>query len=175
LIDRAVFPGLQGGPHNHQTAAIAVALEEALRPTFIKYQTQIVKNAKKLAEELQNCGFKLYTNGTDNHLLLIDLKSISPRQSVFDSLSGFALPNGKEAEKILEEANITANRNFLPGDNYNNPTGLRLGTPAITTRGMKEKEMIKIANWIKELLINKKTPAIIKKEILKLLEKFPLQ
>ncbi|MEK7673657.1 MAG: serine hydroxymethyltransferase [Patescibacteria group bacterium] len=162
LIDKSIFPGLQGGPHNNQTAAIGIALEKALKPNFIKYQLQIIKNSQKLAEELQKQGFTLYTGGTDNHLMLIDLKPINIL--------------GKDAEKILEQANITANRNSLPDDaSPFNPTGLRLGTPAITTRGMKEKEMTQIADWLKRLLINKESPKSIKKEVESFLKKFPLK
>ncbi len=161
IINRSVFPGLQGGPHNNQTAAIGVMLEEALRPNFKKYQKQILKNSKMLAKTLIKLGFNLFTGGTDNHLMLIDLKSLNL--------------DGKTAEKILEKANILANRNSLPGDiSPFNPTGLRLGTPAITARGMKEKEMIKIALWIKRLLIDKENPRKIKKEVIEFLKNFPL-
>jgi len=161
IINRSVFPGLQGGPHNNQTAAIGVMLEEALRPNFKKYQKQILKNSKMLAKTLIKLGFNLFTGGTDNHLMLIDLKSLNL--------------DGKTAEKILEKANILANRNSLPGDiSPFNPTGLRLGTPAITARGMKEKEMIKIALWIKRLLIDKENPRKIKKEVAEFLKNFPL-
>jgi glycine hydroxymethyltransferase len=161
LINRSVFPGLQGGPHNNIIAGIGIMFEEALRKDFINYQKQIIKNSKKLSEELIKRGFKLYTNGTDNHLMVIDLKNLDI--------------DGKQAEKILESANILANRNSLPGDKspfY--PTGLRLGTPAITTRGMKEKDMVKIADWIYRLLIKKENPKKIKKEVIKFLKNFPL-
>ncbi len=140
LIDRAIIPGLQGGPHNHQTAAIAVALKEAATPAFKTYGQQIVKNAKKLAEKLLAKDYKLVTGGTDNHLLLIDLtnKKIS----------------GKEAEKALGLAGITANKNTVPFDPRSpfDPSGLRLGTPALTTRGMKEAEMERVAAWIDQAL-----------------------
>lgn len=136
LIDRAIIPGLQGGPHNHQTAAIAIALGEALTPEFKTYGQQIVKNAKKLSEELLQRGFKLVTGGTDNHLMVIDLtnKGIS----------------GKEGEKALGLAGITVNKNTVPFDPRSpfDPSGVRLGTPALTTRGMKEAEMVQIAEWI---------------------------
>lgn len=142
LIDRAIIPGLQGGPHNHQTAAIAVALKEAASPQFKEYGAQIVKNAKKLAEGLSGKGFNLVTGGTENHLLLIDLtnKKIS----------------GADAEKALGKAGITANKNTVPFDPRSpfDPSGLRLGTPALTTRGMKEAEMEQIADWI-DLAITK--------------------
>ncbi|MEM3509455.1 MAG: serine hydroxymethyltransferase [Candidatus Aenigmatarchaeota archaeon] len=160
-INKSVFPGLQGGPHNNVIAAIGIMFEEALRKNFINYQRQIVKNAKKLAHELIKKGFKLYTNGTDNHLMVIDLKNIGI--------------DGKTAEKILESANIIANRNSLPGDTSPfNPSGLRLGTPAITTRKMREKDMPKIADFIYRLLIKKENPIKVKKEVLKFIKKFPL-
>lgn len=135
-IDRAVFPGLQGGPHDHQTAAIAVALKEASTPEFKRYGQQVVKNAKTLANELISSGFDLVTGGTDNHLILIDLHN-----------KGI---NGAIAAYALEVANIVVNKNSVPFDDQPPfyPSGIRLGTPAITTRGMKEKEMIKISNWI---------------------------
>ncbi len=136
LIDRAIIPGLQGGPHNHQTAAIAVALAEAATPEFKIYGQQIVKNAKTLAEELLKKDYQLVTGGTDNHLLLIDLTNKK-------------LP-GADAEKALGKAGITVNKNTVPFDPRSpfSPSGIRLGTPALTTRGMKEKEMIQIAGWI---------------------------
>lgn len=142
LIDRAVIPGLQGGPHNHQTAAIAVALKEALSPSFKKYARQIVLNARTLAEELQKYGFELVTGGTDNHLLLIDLcnKNIT----------------GAQAEKALGKVGITVNKNTVPYDLRKpyDPSGIRLGTPALTTRGMKEREMKKVASWINDIVKN---------------------
>ncbi len=138
LIDRAVIPGLQGGPHNHQTAAIAVALKEALQPSFVEYGKQIAKNAQVLAKELSSLGFNLVTGGTDNHLMVVDLnnKNIS----------------GKEGEKALGLAGITVNKNTVPFDPRSpyDPSGIRLGTPALTTRGMKEVEMKQIASWIDE-------------------------
>jgi len=136
LIDRAIIPGLQGGPHNHQTAAIAVALKEASTPEFKEYGKQIVQNAQTLAAGLIDKGFRLVTGGTDNHLLLIDLtsKKIS----------------GAEAEKALGKAGITVNKNTVPFDPRSpfDPSGIRLGTPALTTRGMKQAEMAQIADWI---------------------------
>lgn len=136
LIDRAVIPGLQGGPHNHQTAAIAVALSEASTPAFKEYGKQIVKNSKKLAAELTGRGFNLVTGGTDNHLMVVDLnnKGIS----------------GKEGEKALGLAGITVNKNTVPFDPRSpfDPSGIRLGTPALTTRGFKEEHMVQIAVWM---------------------------
>lgn len=139
-IDKAVFPGLQGGPHDNQTAAIAVALEEASKPTFKTYAKQVVKNAKALSSELVKFNFNLVSGGTDNHLLLIDLSNKKV--------------NGAVAALALEVAGIVVNKNAVPNDPMPPfyPSGIRLGTPAITTRGMKEKEMIQIANWINETI-----------------------
>lgn len=136
LIDRAIIPGLQGGPHNHQTAAIAVALREAATPAFTEYGRQIVKNAKTLAAELTGKGYELVTGGTDNHLLLIDLTN----KEVI----------GADAEVALGKAGITVNKNTVPFDPRPpfSPSGIRLGTPALTTRGMKENEMRQVAAWI---------------------------
>jgi glycine hydroxymethyltransferase len=135
-LDRAVFPGLQGGPHNHTTAAIAVALEEALQPDFADYARQIVANAKALAEALLERGFELVSGGTDNHLILIDLTSEAVA--------------GKVAAQALDRARITTNYNTVPFDPRKpfDPSGIRLGTPAVTTRGMTKPEMELIANWI---------------------------
>lgn len=142
MIDRAIIPGLQGGPHNHQTAAIAVALQEASTAEFKAYAAQVVKNARTLASGLMGKGFNLVTGGTDNHLLLIDLtnKKIS----------------GAEAEKALGKAGITVNKNTVPFDPRSpfDPSGIRLGTPALTTRGMKEAEMNKIVEWIDQAIIS---------------------
>ena len=150
-IDKAVFPGLQGGPHDNQTAAIAVCLGEALRPAFKTYGRQIVKNAKVLAHALQKLGFQLVSNGTDNHLMLIDLtnKGIS----------------GREGQDRLEKAGIIVNRNTVPYDTRSpfDPSGIRLGTPSLTTRGMKEKEMKLIAGFIHEALTTADSFALRKK------------
>jgi glycine hydroxymethyltransferase len=137
-LDRAVFPGLQGGPHNHTTAAIAVALEEALRPEFSDYARQMVANAKALAAGLLERGFDLVSGGTDNHLILIDLTSKEV--------------SGKVASQALDRARITTNYNTVPFDQRKpfDPSGIRLGTPAVTTRGMTETEMALIAGWIDE-------------------------
>lgn len=137
-IDKAIFPGLQGGPHDHTTAAIAIALKEAGRPEFKKYGRQIVKNAKLLAKHLILKGFKLVGNGTENHLLLVDLTTV------------FGPGGGFFAQYALDEAGITVNKNTIPGEPSSPfyPSGIRLGTPALTTRGMKEKDMEKIALWI---------------------------
>jgi glycine hydroxymethyltransferase len=160
-INRSVFPGLQGGPHMHTIAGIAFALGRALKKDFYNYQKQIIKNSKKLADELIKRGFELYTGGTDNHLMIIDLKPLNL--------------DGKTAENLLESANIVANRNSLPYDTSPfNPSGIRLGTPAVTSRGMKEKEMVKIAEFFERILIKKENPKKIKKEVIDLTKKFPL-
>ncbi len=157
-IDKAIFPGLQGGPHNNVIAAVALAFGEMLKPKFKNYQRQIVKNAEILAKELKNYGFNLAAGGTDNHLLLIDLKNLGI--------------GGLEAEKRLERAGIIANRNSIFGDaSPYKPSGLRLGTPAATARGMKEKEMKKIAAWINALLVKNSAPSVVKKEVLTFLKK----
>jgi glycine hydroxymethyltransferase len=134
-IDKAVFPGLQGGPHNHTTAGIAVALREAATPGFRDYAHQIVSNARALAEALAGCGFKLVSGGTDNHLILMD---VTPRGMT-----------GKAYARALDRAGLECNYNTVPGDPRKpfDPSGLRLGTPSVTTRGMKEPEMVKIAAW----------------------------
>ena len=135
-LDRAVFPGLQGGPHNHTTAAIAVALGEALRPSFPAYARQVIANAKALAIGLLERGFELVSGGTDNHLLLVDLTSKGV--------------TGKVAAQALDRARITVNYNTVPFDQRRpfDPSGIRLGTPAVTTRGMREPEMALLAGWI---------------------------
>ena len=142
LIDRAVFPGLQGGPHDHQTAAIATTLLEASKPEFKEYAAQIVKNAKVLAENLLQKDFTLVTGGTDNHLLLIDLTNKN-------------MP-GKIAENLLDKVGLTVNKNMVPFDKRTpyDPSGIRIGTPSMTTRGMKEQEMELIAEIIDETLKN---------------------
>ncbi len=138
LIDRAVFPGTQGGPHMHTIAAKAVAFGEALQPEFKNYARQIVKNAEKLAEELQKRGFKLVTGGTSNHLILANI------------YSSFGI-DGKGAEIAMDKTGLTLNANAIPNDKLPRfrPSGIRLGTPAITTRGAQENDMIKIAEWLK--------------------------
>lgn len=165
LIDRAIIPGLQGGPHNHQTAAIAVALGEALQPSFTDYAHQIVKNAKKLAAELSDRGFDLVTGGTDNHLLLADLTN----KKVI----------GKDAEKALGKAGITVNKNTVPFDPRPpfSPSGIRLGTPALTSRGLKEEHMIKVAEWIDLAIVshdNDSKLAKLREEVRKFALEFPL-
>lgn len=141
LIDREVFPGFQGGPHMHTIAAKAVAFGEAGQPEFKDYSAQIVKNAKKLADELMKRGFKLVTNGTDNHLILADVKTS------FDI-------DGDEAEKVLDRVGLTLNKNAIPNDTLPpfRPSGIRLGTPALTSRGLNENHMEQLADWMKQAI-----------------------
>jgi len=157
-----VFPGLQGGPHEHTICAIGVALNEAMGPKFKKYADQIVKNSKALAKELKKYNFNLISGGTENHLVLIDLRNKNV--------------TGKLTQELLEKAGIVTNRNTIPYDPRPayNPSGIRLGTPAITTRGMKEKEMKKIAFWINEVISRPKSAPKIKKEVKKLCKRFPI-
>ena len=165
LIDRAVFPGTQGGPHMHTIAAKAVAFGEALRPEFIEYAQQIVKNAAVLADELKRGGLKLVTGGTSNHLVLTDV------------YGSFGI-DGKTAQERLEASGITANANAIPNDTLPpfRPSGLRLGTPAVTTRGMMEAEIRQIAEWI-ITAINTENPAEyanITRQTTSLAARFPL-
>lgn len=142
-IDKAIMPGLQGGPHNHTTAAIAVALKEATTPEFRAYAQQIVKNAKALAERLLHHGFHLISGGTDNHLILMEVQKSKGIK-------------GRDLSRSLELAGIECNANSVPFDPNPpmNPSGIRLGTPAVTSRGMKEPEMSRIADWINEVTVN---------------------
>jgi glycine hydroxymethyltransferase len=163
-IDRAVFPGLQGGPHNHTTAAIAVALKEAATPEFKRYAHQVVANAKALAAELMRHGLKLVSGGTDNHLILID---VTPRGI-----------NGKPAARALSRAGIECNYNTVPFDPRKpmDPSGLRIGTPSVTSRGMKEKEMVAIAAWIDRVIDtadDERALATIRAEITEFCKAFP--
>jgi glycine hydroxymethyltransferase len=165
-IDKAVFPGVQGGPHNHTTAAIAVALKEASQPEFKEYIKQVCINAKTLSKELSNRGYKIISGGTDNHLMLVDTVA-----SVDIS--------GKEAALALEKANITLNKNGIPNDPRKpwDPSGVRIGTPAVTTRGMKEKEMQQIADFIEKVLKNYQDEDLLKKirvEVKEFTKDFPI-
>jgi glycine hydroxymethyltransferase len=150
-IDRAVFPGTQGGPHDHINAAKAVAFGEALKPSFKKYSAQIISNAKELALQLQKLGYKIVSGGTDNHLMLID---------VFASKG----VSGKESEHVLESVGISINKNMVPYDVRKpmDPSGIRLGTPAITTRGAKEKHMKTVAELIDKAITNKDNESMLK-------------
>ncbi len=164
-IDRAVFPGMQGGPHDNVTAAKAIAFGEALKPEFKDYARQIVKNAKALADELLANDFSLISGGTDTHLILIDLTN--------KGLSG------KEGALALDEAGITCNKNTIPYEKRSpfDPSGIRLGTPALTTRGMKESEMKEVGRLISKIIANWKDARVkakVKQEVLELTRKFPL-
>ncbi len=162
-IDKAVFPGTQGGPLMHIIAAKAVALGEALTDEFKEYQIQVAKNAKLLSEELIKAGFKIVSGGTDNHLMLIDLRP-------------FGL-TGKEFERRLDEVNITVNKNAIPYDPESPfvTSGIRVGTPAVTSRGFKEEEMIKIADWMKKIAEDfEGNKDKVKKEVEALTKKFPI-
>lgn len=162
LIDKSIFPGIQGGPLMHVIAAKAVSFKEALTDEFKEYQKQIVKNAKALAESLTGRGFRLVSGGTDNHLILIDVRS-----------KGLT---GKKAEALLEEVNITTNKNTIPFDPEKPAvtSGIRIGTPAVTTRGMKEAEMEEIAELIDLALDETKDRAEIRNRVLDLCNRFPL-
>ena len=168
-IDRAVFPGLQGGPHEHIIAAKAVAFDEAMKPEFKDYSKQIVKNAKALANNLMSNGIKLVSNGTDNHLILIDLiKTKSVAQKGL----------GRQAAVALEEAGIITNCNTIPFDPSTpfKPSGVRLGTPLLTTRGMKKQEMETIGNYMSEIINNLANADLrikIKQKVKELCEQFP--
>jgi len=158
-IDKAVFPGLQGGPHLHTIAGIAITLQKAMEPEFKDYAKQVVVNAQVLAEGLSLTGMIPVTGGTDNHLMVIDLRNVGL--------------DGKTAAVALEESGIVVNANTIPNDPNPayKPSGIRLGTPAVTTRGMKEEEMKKIAQWIKMVIIDKKN---VLGEVKRLCKVFPI-
>ena len=164
-IDKTIFPGIQGGPLVHIIAAKAVAFKEALSPEYKEYQEQVVKNAKVLSEELTKGGLRIVSGGTDNHLMLVDLRPMGV--------------TGKLAEAKLEEAGITCNKNAIPNDPEKPfiTSGIRLGTPAITTRGFKEEETRQVAQFILTVLGNiddSEKIAQVKEQVFKLTEKFPL-
>ena len=164
-IDKTVFPGMQGGPLVHIIAAKAVCFLEASQPSFRDYARQIVANAKVMAETLAADGYRIVSGGTDTHLMLVDVFA-----------KGML---GSEAEKALGEAGITVNKNAIPFDTNPpmKPSGIRIGTPAVTTRGMKEAEMRQIAHWISEALDHRTDAAVlakIRKQVLGLAEEFPL-
>jgi glycine hydroxymethyltransferase len=166
-IDKSIFPGTQGGPLMHVIAAKAVALGEALQPDFKTYASQIVKNAKALADELVWRGFSHVSGGTDNHLMLVDLRPSHPDLS------------GKDAEHALEAAGITVNKNTVPGETRSPfvTSGLRIGTPALTTRGMREDEMRRIGGWIHQVLGAPADEALqrrVREEVRELCAEFPL-
>ncbi len=162
-LNKGVFPGTQGGPLMHIIAAKAVAFKEALSPEFKTYQQNIVKNAKALADQLLKRGIKLFSNGTDNHLMLLDLRGTGV--------------TGKQIENLLDEVNITANKNTIPFDDASpfDPNGLRIGTPSVTTRGMGEKEMVIIADCIADMIFEKEAAADkVRAKVQKLTQDFPL-
>ncbi len=165
-VDKAVFPGVQGGPLMHVIAAKAVAFEEALSNEFVEYQKQVVKNAKVLADEMKKRGFRVISGGTDNHLMLIDVKG---RYNI----------TGLDAENLLHRVNITCNKNGVPFDKEKPAyaSGIRIGTPAVTTRGFKEEEMVLIATYIDETFANRDNEQKIleiKEKVTNLTRKFPL-
>ena len=162
MIDKAIFPGIQGGPLMHIIAAKAVSFKEALQDSFNEYQKQILKNAKVLSETLINKGFRLVSGGTDNHLILIDLRN-----------KGLT---GKKAEALLDEIGVTTNKNTIPNDPESPfvTSGLRIGTPAVTTRGMKENDMKEIAEIISLALDENNDREVVKEKVLKLCKRFPL-
>ncbi len=164
-LNSNIFPGIQGGPLEHVIAAKAVAFKEALDPTFVTYQKQVIANSKKLASELMSKGIELVTGGTDNHLVLVKTDSVGL--------------SGKDAEKALEHAGITCNKNMVPNDKRSPfvTSGVRLGTPAITTRGLKEEHMSLLASWIFEALKSHNDEAAlnkIKTSVLELCRTFPV-
>ncbi len=164
-IDKAVFPGLQGGPHNNTIAGIAVALGEALKPEFKEYSKQIVLNAKTLSNGMRELGYSVISGGTDNHLFLVDtVKSVNL--------------SGSEASDLLEKANISVNKNAIPNDQRKpwDPSGIRIGTPALTTRGMKEDEMETVAQFIDRALKNPNDDNLekIKAEIKEFAKNYPI-
>lgn len=162
-IDRAVFPGTQGGPLMHIIAAKAVAFQEALEPSFTIYQEQVIKNAKTLSDELKRLGYHIVSNGTDTHLLTVNV------------YQKFGI-TGQEAEKKLDAINITCNKNAIPNDPLPpmKTSGIRLGTPAMTSRGLKENDFIEIAQIIDLCLQNKETDAVLKERVKTLTTKYPL-
>jgi glycine hydroxymethyltransferase len=164
-IDRAVFPGTQGGPLDHVTAAMAVMLKEAMEPDFIEYQKQIAKNAKVLSKTLMDNGVRIVSGGTDNHLMLLDLRTFNV--------------TGQQVQDALEKAMIFANKNSIPYDTASpfNPSGLRIGTPGLTSRGMKEPEMKLVGDWITAIIKDVNNASLIektKKEVISLTSKFPV-
>lgn len=162
LIDKAVFPGIQGGPHMNAIASVGIALKEAQTLAFRKYARQVMKNAKELAQELKRLGWNIVSGGTDTHLFLVDVAA-----------KGMG---GKEASEKLESVGIVVNKNLIPYDKRKpaDPSGIRLGTPAMTTRGVKEKEMKEIARFIDETLLSKRSFMKIRKDVCRFAMKFPV-
>ena len=162
-IDKAVFPGMQGGPLMHVIAGKAVAFKEALSPAFKEYQAQVVKNAAAMADEFKKCGVRLVSGGTDNHLMLVDLRDKNM--------------TGKELEKMLDEVNITVNKNTIPFEETSPfiTSGIRIGTPSITSRGFKEEDARKVAQLISKIIAEKEGAFdFVRAEVKKLCEKYPL-
>jgi glycine hydroxymethyltransferase len=164
-IDSMTFPGIQGGPLMHVIAAKAVCFHEALQPQFRDYQRQVVINAKALAAGMSKHGYRIVSGGTDNHLMLVDLR---PKEI-----------NGRQAQEVLDRAGITVNKNAIPFDTYPifKPGGIRIGTPAVTTRGMKEEEMLEIADLINEALTGRDDPSALERvrdKVRELTRCFPL-
>ncbi|OQX06460.1 MAG: serine hydroxymethyltransferase [Desulfobulbaceae bacterium A2] len=163
-LDSKIFPGIQGGPLVHVIAAKAVCLREAMAPEFTEYQQQVVKNAATLADRLTAHGFRLVSGGSDNHLMLVDLRNKNI--------------TGKEAERLLEDAGLTVNKNAVPFDNAPRmvTSGVRIGTPAVTTRGLREAEMLLIGDWIDQVVTHR-SPAVIgqvRQQVRELCERLPL-
>ena len=164
-LDSSIIPGIQGGPLMHIIAAKALAFKEAMSPEFFKYQKQIIKNCKRLCEEFKNRNYRIVTGGTDNHLFVIDLRN-----------KGI---NGNEYEKLLEEVGIITNKNLIPYDPHppSITSGLRVGTPLITSRGMKEDDMALIADWMDETLKNRENKKVLKdiaKKVRRFAREFPI-
>jgi glycine hydroxymethyltransferase len=164
-INFNLFPGIQGGPLEHVIAAKAVAFLEALDPSFKTYQQQVIANTRALAESLQSEGLKIVSGGSDNHLLMVNVEPVGL--------------TGKKSETILEQASITCNKNMIPGDKKSPfvTSGIRLGTPAVTTRGMKEEQMVEVGKIITELLLNINNEEIkekVKIRVKELVKNYPL-
>ena len=183
-IDRAIFPSLQGGPFNHVIAAIAVCLKEANTAKFKNYQKQVIKNARVLADELKKYGFHLVSGGTDKHLILIDLRGPTCRDAIYrvskkrgDAINGVSTKHGLDghtAAVLLDKAGLVTNKNTVPFETGSavKPSGIRIGTPAVTSRGMREKEMKQITKWIFEILIENKNPASVLREVKRMTKNF---
>ncbi|OIO52619.1 MAG: serine hydroxymethyltransferase, partial [Parcubacteria group bacterium CG1_02_44_65] len=164
-VDRAVFPGMQGGPHDHITAAKAVAFSEALKPEFKQYAKQVIANAKLMAEEFMELGYRVISGGTDNHLMVVDMTA--------KGLSG------RDVEVILDSCGISVSRSTIPNDPNSpmNPSGVRFGTPAITTRGLKQEEVKKIVGWVNAAIEQKDEAEMldnIKAQVKEMCLKFPI-
>jgi glycine hydroxymethyltransferase len=164
-VDRAVFPGMQGGPHDHITAAKAVAFGEILKPEFSDYAEQVIKNAQKMVEEFKSKGYRVISDGTDNHLLVVDMTSKDI--------------DGKTAETVLEKCGISVSRSTIPNDPNPpmKPSGVRFGTPAVTTRGMKETEIVKIVEWIDKAIKNRENEEVLSQiqgEVKEFCQGFPI-